>query len=336
MRMLLAVLAITSVGGCSAALLTVNSTPPGARVLIDGRDTGKETPALFLNDEIERGEHEIRVEGHGVSRQSKSFDVRLRKGRLVASILIPPLLLLNIPRGFRVSEPNVLNFDEVATLNDAGSVVGARDASPQDSRLPDIDERASETVPSRGPVVRTVTPRPRATPDYNEPISESPQTRAPVVRGTTPYEPASSAHTRRKLKNVGTRCAALPLKQNALSQGMASVVDELLLAELMSSGFDPIGRDDLNALLDFEKQRDVSDCSEASCIAEIGNALGVPYLVSGNVVRLEGSCVLTLKLLDVRRTRVVARVSRVRQGGEEILPGLLLDGVEELVAQSKM
>ena len=75
-------------------------------------------------------------------------------------------------------------------------------------------------------------------------------------------------------------------------------------------------------------------CDDASCVAEIGNALGVPYLTAGNVANLEGSTVLTLKLINVQTATVVARVSKIAGGGNQVLPRIIAEVVQEMVARS--
>jgi hypothetical protein len=73
-----------------------------------------------------------------------------------------------------------------------------------------------------------------------------------------------------------------------------------------------------------------------SCVAEIGSALGVPYLAAGNVAVIEGSIVITLKLLDTKSPRVVARVNKVAEGGQKGLPRVIAEAVQELVERSNL
>ena len=130
-----------------------------------------------------------------------------------------------------------------------------------------------------------------------------------------PAKPATSSSLeeyrgpRRMLKTPGTKCAAMPVKIKDISEQMAFVIDELLLTELQQAGFEAIGPDDINALIGFEKTKEAVGCDEISCALEIGNALGVDYLTAGSAAAVEGSMMLTLKLIDPKGARVVARVS---------------------------
>jgi hypothetical protein len=139
---------------------------------------------------------------------------------------------------------------------------------------------------------------------------------------------------RRKIKTAGLKVAAMPLRAQDVSKDITFIMDELLLTELQTVGFEAIGPDDINAMVGFEGMKDQVGCDEASCAAEIGNALGVPYLIAGNVAHLEGSTVLTLKLINVKNTQVVARVSKIADGGNKVLPRVIAEAVQEMVTRS--
>lgn len=139
---------------------------------------------------------------------------------------------------------------------------------------------------------------------------------------------------RQQIKKGGAKCAAVPLKSSGVDDAITFVMDEILLTELQQSGFQAIGPDDINAMVGFESMKDATGCDDASCIAEIGNALGVEYLVAGNVASLDGSMVLTLKLIDVRGTRVAARVNRINDRGRSALPRMIAEAVQELIGRA--
>jgi hypothetical protein len=142
---------------------------------------------------------------------------------------------------------------------------------------------------------------------------------------------------RAKLQKPNQKCAAIPLAMpegSAVANEVAFVMDEVLLSELQASGFEAIGPDDINAMLGFEKVKDAVGCDDAGCIAELGNALGVEYLVAGKVAGVEESMVLTLKIIDVQETRVLARANRIADGGQATLPRLIGEAVQELVQRS--
>jgi hypothetical protein len=164
---------------------------------------------------------------------------------------------------------------------------------------------------------------------------------APTVVASGPSSPASgSSQTlvgeRRTTAKKGLKCAALPLKVAAPTGALDGILNELLLTELQQSGFEAIGLEDINAMLGFEKTKEAAGCDDSQCVVEIGHALGVDYLAAGNVAAIEGSFVLTLKLMDVRQSKVLARVNRTGDGGQKGLPAMLAAAVQDLVAQSKL
>lgn len=132
------------------------------------------------------------------------------------------------------------------------------------------------------------------------------------------------------------KCAAMPLEAAGISPEIGAVMDEIVLAELQRTGFEAIGKDDIKALLGFEQQKSLLGCDEASCIAEVGNALGVQFLVAGKLAAVDDSMILTLKLIDVRKAKVLARVNRMVTGGKAQLPAMISASVQELVKTAEL
>jgi hypothetical protein len=267
---------LAGLSGC-AANFKITSNPPGARVLIDGKDTGQKTPALIHPRALD-GEHTVAVTAEGydpVPPRKAVGDTSV--GLVVWSIVgIPTAMwwipITNLARGHVKVDPTAMHFDLRQT-------------------------------------------------DFARPAPAAPSASLTVVID------------RKKLRNQ-VKCATLPMRTSGISGAIVSVADELLLGELQMSGFESIGRDDMNALLDFDKQKSALDCSDAACIAEIGNALGVPYLVTGNIARVEDNTVVTLKVIDVRQSKVLTRTNKMSAGKDEAVPQLLAEAVQAIVASS--
>ena len=136
-----------------------------------------------------------------------------------------------------------------------------------------------------------------------------------------------------RLQTPGIKCASLPISPLGISGNVAKLIDEVLLGELQGAGFEALGSDDINAMLGFEQLKDAVACDAASCMTEIGGALGVDYLVSGKVGTLGSAKLLTLKLIDVRQARVLARTNGQSES-EANLPELANRLVADLVRQS--
>jgi hypothetical protein len=95
--------------------------------------------------------------------------------------------------------------------------------------------------------------------------------------------PALAAEQKPKL-------AVLDLAANGASRELASAAGGVAASELDRLGvFKIVTSDAIRDMLAFEKQRQMLGCADSGCIAEIGGALGVDYLVSGKVSRLAAS-----------------------------------------------
>lgn len=83
--------------------------------------------------------------------------------------------------------------------------------------------------------------------------------------------------------------------------------------------------------IDEEIKRQLSGgCNEASCIAEIGGALGAKFMITGSFDRLGRSYVLTLKFIDIERVAVVNTVA-LREPTVVSIANALPDNVDELL-----
>lgn len=159
-----------------------------------------------------------------------------------------------------------------------------------------------------------------------------------ATTASSPPPRASIGYTgpRLRIKALDTKVAAMPLKPTNVPANISFIMDDLLLTELQSVGFQAIGPEDINAMLGFENMKEETGCDDATCVAELGNALGVPYLTAGNIANIEGSTVITLKLINVRTATVVARVSKMSDAGIRSLPRVIAEAVQELVQRSGM
>jgi hypothetical protein len=84
----------------------------------------------------------------------------------------------------------------------------------------------------------------------------------------------------------------------------------LIAAEAGRFDVQVIAGSDLSALVGLEKQKQLLGCSEGICLAEIGGALGVHFLLSAEVSHIGTVWLLSLALLDVAKARAVERVAR--------------------------
>jgi hypothetical protein len=141
---------------------------------------------------------------------------------------------------------------------------------------------------------------------------------------------------RQRLTQPALKCAAMPLQTTGVNEALTTVIDEILLAELQKAGFEAVGPDDINAMLGFERTKQAVGCDDATCIAEIGGALGVDYLAIGKIAIVDETPFVTLKLIDVSKARVLARSTRSASLGVNTLPRLIGEAVQEIVVSSHL
>lgn len=100
---------------------------------------------------------------------------------------------------------------------------------------------------------------------------------------------------------------------HGVKASMARVLSDILLSNLTDSGrFESVvSGEDIKQMLDMEQQKTALGCEDDGCMAQIGGALGVPYMAVPTIGRLGGQFVLNLKILAVEEAQVKARVSKM-------------------------
>jgi TolB-like protein len=118
--------------------------------------------------------------------------------------------------------------------------------------------------------------------------------------------------------------------KGGVTQEQMDALGELLATDIRAlDTFRVIGKSDIQAMLQYEEKKALTGCSDDSCIAEIGGALGAQYVVVGSVSLFGETYLLNLKVLDVRKISVVKGVSEKIRGGQDAL----LDATSEAVRQ---
>jgi TolB-like protein len=132
---------------------------------------------------------------------------------------------------------------------------------------------------------------------------------------------ASAAPARASAFGEGVSVAVFPLQTTGVSADVATNLSEVIGTELKRiDGLSVVGLSDVKALLEVESTRASLGCSDdASCLAEIGGALGVDKIVSGEVGRVGDQFVLGLRVIDRDSVRVDRRVTETFFGAEEQL-----------------
>jgi curli biogenesis system outer membrane secretion channel CsgG len=121
------------------------------------------------------------------------------------------------------------------------------------------------------------------------------------------------------------RIAVRPMEASEEDKRLARVVDDALVAEMRKlKGASVIGLDEVKAMLDLEAQKQLTGCTEASCIAEIAAALGADVLIIGQIALVNGERVFGVKRIDQGTAQTVGDVNLrlVDEGGDECLASI--------------
>ncbi|HOX43591.1 MAG TPA: hypothetical protein PK668_08335 [Myxococcota bacterium] len=122
------------------------------------------------------------------------------------------------------------------------------------------------------------------------------------------------------------------VSKGGLDAGRMDALTDMLANSMRQVGdLKVVGKSDIGAVLSLEENRKLLGCDDESCMAELGGALGVQYLVSGNLSLFGQTYLLNLKLLDVRKVEIVRGVSRSIVGAEDALVAALPEAARELV-----
>ena len=107
-------------------------------------------------------------------------------------------------------------------------------------------------------------------------------------------------------------------------------LEDMLTTEIRKLGdFRVIAKSDLDMALQLEQRKQLVGCRDDSCLAEVAGALGVRWLITGNVSLFGKTYLINMKLLDVPRVRIASSVSKKIKGEQD----QLLDALPEMTRE---
>jgi hypothetical protein len=135
-----------------------------------------------------------------------------------------------------------------------------------------------------------------------------------------------------------TRIAVLDLKaERGLDEGLVKLLNELLLTEFERTGeYEVIGGSDLQSMLALEQQKRMLECEDIRCLSELGGALGVDKLAFANIGKIGAYYLVNVKIIDVRESKVVSRISHEVKGIEDQLLNAVRTSVRQLLRKGKI
>jgi hypothetical protein len=129
-----------------------------------------------------------------------------------------------------------------------------------------------------------------------------------------------------------TKIAVLSMKcERGMDESLVGILNELLLTEFEKTGkYEVISDTDLNSILRLEQKKRLLDCTDITCLSEIGGALGVEKMVSASIGRVGDYYLINMKLINVRGIKVEKRINRKVEGEENELIGAMEASVRDL------
>lgn len=136
------------------------------------------------------------------------------------------------------------------------------------------------------------------------------------------------APAREKVKIAVVDLTPIGTEETLAKNLTTTVVAELSRLHLL----EVVSHEEILKMLSFEENRMMLGCTDAVCLAEIGGALGVEYLVTGNVGKVGDRLLVNLQLIDIRQIKVVSRIKRESASEGELLSAVS-SGARELVSK---
>jgi TolB-like protein len=129
------------------------------------------------------------------------------------------------------------------------------------------------------------------------------------------------------------RIAVMEIRPLGTEPHKAELLSEVALTESAATDkFEIIGRSDINSMIGFDQQKKILGCTDDSnCLAEIGGALGVEYVMIGTLGKLGALYRVDMKLVDAKKARVAGRFGESVEGSEEKLVATVQRGVRKLL-----
>ena len=124
--------------------------------------------------------------------------------------------------------------------------------------------------------------------------------------------------------------AVLNIKSAQIKAEDCIAVTNFMTTELQKiPGYKVLAWDDVTKMLEHEAGKQQLGCDDDKCISEIGGALGVEFIVAGDIGAVGDRYVMTIRQIDITKAQTLRRVSRKVTGNI----GLLLDELPGMVAE---
>lgn len=151
-------------------------------------------------------------------------------------------------------------------------------------------------------------PAPKAAPEPAPPPAPEPAPAAPAPAPEPAPPPPQKAGAKPRLVVLGLNAAG------GVEPEVAASLTEAITKEISSRGFfEVMSMAEIQTILNSERRRQVTGCKEnaTDCLAELADASGARFVVSGSVAKLGNAYQLSLQTLDTSRAQVIGRATRI-------------------------
>ena len=126
------------------------------------------------------------------------------------------------------------------------------------------------------------------------------------------------------------------LQAKGVEQSSADIISERLRSELVQTGvFTVLERAEMDQILKEQGFQASGACSDNSCLVQIGQILGVQYMISGQVGKLGNLFTINLRMINVASGQIEQTVNVDRQCGIEVVLSELTPEVARKMAATR-
>jgi hypothetical protein len=116
-------------------------------------------------------------------------------------------------------------------------------------------------------------------------------------------------------KDAVFNIAVNDLKGNGIDQSVADIISDRLRAELVNAGvFRVMERAEMNNIFKEQGFQKSGACDESSCLAQVGQLLGVQRMVAGSIGKVGNFWTISLRMLNVATGEILFTVSEDYEG----------------------
>ncbi|MDP2340958.1 MAG: hypothetical protein Q8O67_08375 [Deltaproteobacteria bacterium] len=120
-----------------------------------------------------------------------------------------------------------------------------------------------------------------------------------------------------------SRVLVLDLRAEGVDPATARLVrDEITAGLAQSKGLEVLSTEDLRRMVSMEAEKEAAGCTDESCLAEIGAAMGARFIVHGSVGLIGDTTLVQVSLFDTSANRAIARETADAANANELLPSL--------------